>query len=186
LIVKYKTKCQKSKLTALSKILVLTFVLWKLNIWLTARVFWVLNLYSISINLDFKTWKPSSSHQSSRPKHVGGVTCIDRGQNIVACCAMSVSGLFITRAHFNPLRTKPSLIHGGSSGSSFVCSNSVCPFVIWLTYVLFSFLSYIQNHTLIIMDNDSSHCKENIVVLLLSFCTRPTKCQYWILRCRDS
>lgn len=65
---KYKTKCQKSTLTALSKILVLTFVLWKLNRWLLTHAFWILILYSIAINLDFKTWKPSSSHQSSRPK----------------------------------------------------------------------------------------------------------------------
>jgi len=130
--------------------------------------------------------KPSSSHQSSRPKQVGGVTSLERDQNIAVCCAMSNSGLFITRAHFAPLRTTPSLSHGGPSGSSFVCQNSVCTFVIWLTYVVFSFQSSIQNHTLTIMDNDSSHCKENIVILLLSFCTRPTKCKYWILRCRDS
>jgi hypothetical protein len=50
-----------------------------------------------------------------------------------------------------------------SRRSLFVCSNSVCTFVIWLTYVIFSFQSSIQNHTLIIMDNHSSHCKENIV-----------------------
>jgi hypothetical protein len=55
---KYKTKCQKSKPTALGKILVLTFILWKLNKWFLTRAFWVLNLYSISINLDFKTKNP--------------------------------------------------------------------------------------------------------------------------------
>jgi hypothetical protein len=158
---KYKTKCQKSTPTVPSNILVLTFVLWNLNRWLLTRAFWVIILYSLSVNLDFKTWKPSSSHRSSRHKTCRGSHKYWEGSKHWCLLCHERQWTFCYHP-YSLLSIKNDTITQ-SRRSLFVCSNSVSTFVIWLTYVVFSFQSFIQNHTLIIMD-DSSYCKENIVI----------------------
>lgn len=123
--------------------------------------------------------KPPSIIGPKGQKQLGTATSLERGRNITVCCAMSATGIFIPPMFIYPgVRMSPGLSRGGPAGSIYACSKSGWMneelFLRWLRHFAENTQTSVQNPTLLLMDNHSSHtslmcynfCKDNGIVVV--------------------
>lgn len=124
-------------------------------------------------------------------KQVGSATSLERGRNITVCCAMSASGIFIPPMFIFPgVNATEKLKRGGPAGSISAMAKSGWMnedlFLQWLKHFVHNTQSSVENPTLLLLDNHSSHtslacynfCKENCIIVIsfpphTSHCLQP-------------
>lgn len=143
--------------------------------------FWHLKFRNnLTFNVDENGYSDVQRHSHivslSSPDKVGMATSFAKGRNNSLCCATNGRGLFLPPTYVcYRLRMTPLLHERGPPLSICAWNQFGWRFFHFLSPTFrVQFQSSIQNLTLLITVEYSSHCKENWI-----FCTRPTKLISW-------
>lgn len=112
-------------------------------------------------------------------KQIGGATSWERGKNVTVICCFSAAGTYVSPMFIFPRkRMSPLLSKGGPVGAKYGCSfngwSNEALFFEWIQHFQNNVKSSIEDPTLLVLDNHSSHisleifnfCKQHGIVMV--------------------